>query len=134
MRNTRYFRIKEGKFFAPCPKDDNSPDVQDGRIVREWTNKAGEHGTTVGYQQTVIDGLIEYMKEVEGNDGMEIQIGVQEQDGVSVLVLNKKDNYHNLNHNVRAVALRHDAIDLNKPVRFSIFLGNPTPRGIGNLG
>ncbi len=69
MSKSKYWQKKtDGYFFSPCPKDDQNPDVQDGRFLREW-NFGKESGTTLGYRCTQLLGDIESAFVSEMPDG-----------------------------------------------------------------
>lgn len=54
----KYYSIKtEGKWFAKCSKTDNDPQVEDGRVYREW--EFGEKsGKTLGWFKDTLKGRI----------------------------------------------------------------------------
>lgn len=125
MRKTRYYSKKfDGVFFAKCSKDDSDPTVQDGRIERPW-QRGKDEGIHVGWEAKTIRGFIEsmYFQKFDSGD-TQFCVGVQTDDGVDVLQMPLINKWNSMNDDVVAIALRHDAIELEFPVEFSIFVGN----------
>tara|TARA_R110002096_G_scaffold392773_1_gene587770 strand:+ start:2759 stop:3460 length:702 start_codon:yes stop_codon:yes gene_type:complete len=130
MRKTRYYSKKfDGVFFAKCAKDDSDPTVQDGRIERPW-KRGKDEGIHVGWESKIIRGFIEsmYIQKFDSGD-TQLCVGVQTDDGVDVLQMPLLNKWNSMNDDVVTIAMRHDAIQLEFPVEFSIYVGNAKPTG-----
>lgn len=131
MRPTRYYSKKQdtATFFAKCPKDDQNPDVQDGRIVRH-SEYGGQKYETLGWEVAELEGIIESMYITDMPSGERLFcIGLQAEDGVDVLQCDFNNAFGGMNNDVAAIALRHESIDLEFPVKFTIYQGRPNKHG-----
>ena len=129
MNKTRYYAVKDGMFFSRLPKDDQDESVQDGRSWREWTF-GDKSGKTLGYTEKSLTGFVESLYFDKDFDGVkQICIGLQTSDGVKVYQFPFKNAYNSMHDHTVALAMVHDALELEFPVTLSIFLGKANPKG-----
>jgi hypothetical protein len=121
MTKTKYFSKKQECFFAKCAKDDQDPNINDGRAFRQWTF-GDKQGQTLGYEQVDVQGFVESAYTDEFMDEMHLNIGLQTPDGVQVVQI-VLDNGTGSGMHKDSVAFCRKArnIDLSQKVIFGVF-------------
>jgi hypothetical protein len=117
MTDTKYYEKKQdGILFARVSKDLKDP-ASHGAIERQWNFK-GKSGSTWGWVQRGIEGLIESAFVSDFGDDVYFNIGLQQPDGGVAVFKNKlyTDTFQLVQ------AFRN--IDLDKPLRVEAFVNS----------
>ena len=112
---TKYFEKKQdGVLFARAPKDLANP-AQEGATERQW-NYQGKAGSTWGWEQKNVEGLIESAFVSDFGEDVFFNIGLQQVDGTVAVFKNKlyTDTFQLVQ------AFRN--IDLDKPLRVEAYV------------